>query len=99
MGNADKDCSLEYELRDKIFERLNIDYIDKEDVDFDAPIFSSYEGDESEGSGLDLDSVDALDLVVILRNNYNVEVSDEGIKIFKSIRTIADFIRSNKSEQ
>lgn len=96
MGNTDKDCSLEYELRDAIFERLKIDYIDKEEVDFDAPIFNTYDGD---GTGLDLDSVDALDLVVILRNNYNVEVSDEGIQIFKSIRTIADFIRSKQSEQ
>ena len=84
---------LEIEIRDLIFDRLEIDYIDKEDVDFDAPIFSSYDDEED---GLGLDSVDALELVVGLNETYGVEVSDEDMAIFQSISTSADFVSENK---
>lgn len=84
---------LEIEIRDLIFDRLEIDYIDKEDVDFDAPIFSSYDDEED---GLGLDSVDALELVVGLNETYGVEISDEDMAIFQSISTIADFVSENK---
>lgn len=84
---------LEIEIRDLIFDRLEIDYIDKEDVDFDAPIFSSYDDEED---GLGLDSVDALELVVGLNETYGVEISDEDMAIFQSISTIADFVSENR---
>lgn len=84
---------LEEEIRDMIFERLRIDYIDKNTVNYDAPIFSSF---DSEGAGLGLDSVDALELVVGLKENYGLEIGDEDMGIFQSIRSIADYIRENK---
>ena len=84
---------LQIEIRDLIFDRLEIDYIDKETVDFDAPIFSSYDDGEE---GLGLDSVDALELVVGLNERYGVEISDEDMAIFQSISTIADFVCENK---
>lgn len=84
---------LQIEIRDLIFERLEIDYIDKEVVDFDAPIFASYDDGEE---GLGLDSVDALELVVGLNEKYGVEISDEDMAIFQSISTIADFVYENK---
>lgn len=87
--------NLEQEVRDMIFERLRIDYIDKDSVNYDAPIFSSF---DTEGEGLGLDSVDALELVVGLKEKYGLEVSDEDMAIFQSIRTIADFIREKKGQ-
>lgn len=84
---------LQIEIRDLIFDRLEIDYIDKETIDFDAPIFSSYDDDEE---GLGLDSVDALELVVGLNEKYGVEISDEDMAVFQSISTIADFVYENK---
>lgn len=86
--------NLEQEIRDMIIERLRIDYIDKESVNYDAPIFSSF---DSEDEGLGLDSVDALELVVGIKENYDLEVSDEDMAIFQSIYTIAEYIREKKS--
>lgn len=87
--------NIEEEVRDMIFERLRIDYINKDDVDYDAPIFSSF---DSEGDGLGLDSVDALELVVGLKEKYGIEVSDEEMGIFQSISSIADYVRENGQE-
>ncbi|MBQ8180484.1 MAG: acyl carrier protein [Ruminococcus sp.] len=87
--------NIEEEVRNMIFERLRIDYINKEDVDYDAPIFASF---DSEGDGLGLDSVDALELVVGLKEDYGIEVSDEEMGIFQSISSIADYVRENGQE-
>ena len=87
--------NIEEEVRDMIFERLRIDYINNEDVDYDAPIFASF---DSEGDGLGLDSVDALELVVGLKEKYGIEVSDEEMGIFQSITSIADYVRENGQE-
>jgi acyl carrier protein len=86
------ELSLEAKVRDMIISRLSLDEIEVETVDFDAPIFASY---DNEDEGLGLDSVDALELVVGLNEEFGVKVSDDDMEIFKSIRTIADFIRSN----
>ncbi len=96
MGMENISISLEEEIRDLIFDRLHIDYINKEEVDYDAPIFSAF---DTENIGLGLDSVDTLELVVALRTNYALEINEEGMNIFKNIRTIADCIRSKKNEQ
>lgn len=95
MSMENSIVSLEEEIRDLIFDRLRINYMKKEDVDFDAPIFSAFDTD---GVGLGLDSVDALELVVALRNKYGLEVSNEGMDILMNIRTIADHIRNKKGE-
>ncbi len=87
---------LEEEIRDMIFDRLHIDYMNKEDVDYDAPIFNAFDYDNV---GMGLDSVDALELVVALRTKFGMEINDEGMNIFKNIRTIADSIRSKQNEQ
>jgi acyl carrier protein len=81
---------LEEEIRDLIIDKLNIDYISKEEVDFDAPIFSSFDGDKS---GLGLDSVDVLEILAALRGKYGIEIKNNAFDIFKNIRSIADFVR------
>ncbi len=57
-----------------------------EEVDPEAPFF----GEE----GLGLDSIDVLELVVLLDENYGIKIRapKEGLKIFYSIRTIAEYI-------
>lgn len=86
---------LEGKVRDMIIERLGLDDVNPETVDFNAPIFTSF---DNEDEGLGLDSVDALELVVGLNEDFGVKVSDDDMGIFKSITTIADFIRAKKGE-
>lgn len=85
--------NLEQRVLELIIDRLELEDIDINEVDYDDPVFSSF---DDEGRGLELDSVDALELVVGLNEEFGVKVSDENMAIFRSIRTIADFIREEK---
>jgi acyl carrier protein len=79
------------QLKGEIIEQLNLEDIKKEDIDIDAPLF---------GEGLGLDSIDALELIVLLEKNYGIKIANpaDGKKIFQSIRTMAQFIQDNKNK-
>lgn len=94
MENTKK-MSLEEEVKVMIIDRLGLD-VDPKEIDPDAPIFKSYDMEET---GLGLDSIDALELVVGLNENFGVKVADDNMNIFKSINTISDFIREQKGEE
>ena len=80
-------------LMDKLIEeiilQLNLEGVKKEDIDNDSPLF---------GEGLGLDSIDALELIVLLEKNYGIKIANpaDGKKIFQSIRTMAAYIQENK---
>lgn len=76
-------------LRQEIIQQLNLEDMDVSDIDPDAPLF---------GEGLGLDSIDALEIMVLLEKNYGIKIEDpkEGKKIFFSIRTLAQFILENQ---
>ena len=78
-----------YKLKGEIIEQLNLEDMKKEDIDNDAPLF---------GEGLGLDSIDALELIVLLEKNYGIKVANpaDGKKIFQSVRTMAQYIEDNK---
>ncbi len=78
------------ELKTKIIESLNLQDIAPEQIEDDAPLF---------GAGLGLDSIDALELVVMLEKNYGIVIKDieEGRPAFKSVRTLADFIDARRA--
>ncbi|MDL2227590.1 phosphopantetheine-binding protein [Odoribacter sp. OttesenSCG-928-L07] len=78
-------------LKGEIIEVLNLDGMSPNDIDDDAPLF---------GDGLGLDSIDALELIVILEKNYGIKINDpsKGKEIFKSVRTIAEFISKNSTK-
>ena len=82
---------LTQKLKKEIIEVLNLEDIKPEDIDVDAPLF---------GEGLGLDSIDALELIVLLEKNYGIKIEDpkEGRKIFTSIRTMADFILEHQKK-
>ena len=86
--------ALEEQVKAMIIERLGLE-VDPSAVDIDAPIFSSF---DAEGEGLGLDSIDALELVVALNETFDIQVGDEDMAVFRSIQTIADFIREKKGE-
>jgi acyl carrier protein len=79
------------ELKQQIIEVLNLEGITPDDIDNDAPLF---------GEGLGLDSIDALELIVLMEKSYGVKLEDpkKGKEIFASIKTMAEYILNhNKS--
>lgn len=80
--------NLNFVLKQQIIEQLNLQ-VTPEDIGDDQPLF---------GEGLGLDSIDALELIVLLQQHYGLKLDnpDDGPKIFKSVNTIAEFIRSKK---
>ena len=80
------------ELKEKIIEVLNLEEITPEDIKADTPLV----GDE----GLGLDSIDALELIVLLDKNYGIRLADpkEGREIFYSIQTMADYIQKHRTK-
>ena len=79
------------ELKKHIIEVLNLEDLQPEDIDNDAPLF---------GEGLGLDSIDALELIVMMEKNYGIRVKDPsaGKEIFKSVNTMAAFIEANRTK-
>lgn len=74
-----------HELKTNIIESLKLQDIAAEQIDDEAPLF---------GTGLGLDSIDALELVVMLEKKYGIVIKDieEGRPAFRSVRTLAEFI-------
>ncbi len=76
-------------LKQEVITQLNLEEVTPEDIDADAPLF---------GEGLGLDSIDALELIVLLEKNYGIKIEDpkDGKKIFYSIRSMAEYITEHK---
>ena len=87
--------TLQQEIKECIIERLNLD-VNSDDINDDAPIFSGEDGEEVGGS-LALDSVDALEIVVALSNQYDIEITDNDMMIFQSINTITQFVEEKRA--
>ena len=79
------------ELKVKIIEALNLEEVRPEDIDENASLF---------GDGLGLDSIDALELIVMMERNYGIKLKDpaQGKEIFKSITVMADYIQKNRAK-
>ena len=79
------------ELKKQNIEVLNLEEMQPEDIDAEAPLF---------GEGLGLDSIDALELIVLMEKKYGIKLKDpkEGKAIFKSIATMAEYISSHRSK-
>lgn len=80
------------ELKQRIIEALNLEEMTPDDIDTDAPLF----GDD----GLGLDSIDALELIVLMEKRYGIKLASpaEGKAIFKSVRTIAEYVNENRKK-
>lgn len=78
-------------LKKEIIEVLNLEDVSPEDIRDDAPLF---------GEGLGLDSIDALELIVLMEKNYGVKLKDpsQGRELFRSIRVMAAYIQENRTK-
>ena len=78
-------------LKEQIIDALNLEEITPEDIENDAPLF---------GDGLGLDSIDALELIVILDKFYGIKLANPaaGKEIFKSVATIDEYVSKNRTK-
>lgn len=84
--------SIENELKELIIKSLELEDITVDDIDDEAPLFIE---------GLGLDSIDALELGMALKKKYNLKMSadkEQNKKYFYSVKTLANYIRSNIGE-
>lgn len=79
------------QLKNQIIEALNLEDMAAADIDTEAPLF---------GEGLGLDSIDALELIVLMEREYGIKLSNpaEGKQIFQSVATIADYVSKNRKK-
>lgn len=80
------------ELKNKIIEALNLEEMTPEDIDNDAPLFGA--------NGLGLDSIDALELIVLMEKNYGIKMKDpqQSREVFKSVAVMAQYIAEHRAK-
>ncbi|MBC6490172.1 phosphopantetheine-binding protein [Flavihumibacter stibioxidans] len=78
-------------LKLQIIEALNLQGMQPEEIDDSAPLF---------GEGLGLDSIDSLEMIVLMERNYGIKIEDprEGRRVFESINMMAEYIQTNRKK-
>ncbi len=79
------------ELKQHIIDSLNLEELEPADIEDDEPLFNK---------GLGLDSIDALELTVMLEKHYGIRIKDikVGRKAFASVNALAAFVRENQGQ-
>lgn len=80
---------LKVTLKQQIIDSLNLQGMKPENIDDNAPLF---------GEGLGLDSIDSLELMVLLERNYGIKIEDarEGRKVLGSVQSMAEYISQHR---
>jgi len=79
------------DLKVQIIEQLNLVNTKPEDIGDDDSLF---------GAGLGLDSLDVLELIVLLKQKYKLKLAnaEEGPKVFRSVKSMAEYITANQAQ-
>ena len=80
------------ELKDLLIEGLHLEDVTPDEIELDEPLF---------GEGLGLDSIDALEIAVLLDRKYGVKITsgdDRNPEIFASIKSLTDFVSTNRTK-
>lgn len=82
---------LEQELKARIIEALNLEEMTVEQIDSDAPLF---------GEGLGLDSIDSLELIMMLDKYYGIKLTDKTIakQVLANVRTLAEYVNELRTK-
>lgn len=84
---------LENEIKQLIIDSLNLEGLSSEDIDSEAPLF---------GDGLGLDSIDALELGLAIKNHFKIKLSSSSDELkdhFKSVSSLAKLIENLQNSQ
>jgi acyl carrier protein len=84
-------AALKQQLKEQIIQFLNLTTVKPEDIKDDEALF---------GEGLGLDSIDSIELIVLLSREYGINIEDpkEGRKILTDINTMVDYIEKNRTK-
>ena len=84
-------AALKQQLKEQIIQFLNLISVKPEDIKDDEPLF---------GEGLGLDSIDSIELIVLLGREYGIDIKDpkEGRKVLVDINTIAAYIEQHRTK-
>jgi acyl carrier protein len=87
MGNTE----LKEKLKSQIILFLNLTDLTPADIADDQPLF---------GDGLGLDSIDSLELIVLLKREYGINIQDPkvGRKVLVDVNSMADYIEQNRTK-
>ena len=82
---------LKQQLKEQIIEFLNLIDVKPSDIEDDKPLF---------GEGLGLDSIDSIELIVLLERFYGIKITDpkEGRKVLVDINTMAEYIEQHRTK-
>jgi len=82
---------LKQQLKKQIIEFLNLNSLKPEDIKDDELLF---------GEGLGLDSIDSLELIVLLKREYGIIIQDpkEGRKVLIDVNTMVEYIEKNRTK-
>ena len=84
-------AELKEQLKKQVIEFLNLTTVNPADIKDDDPLF---------GEGLGLDSIDSIELIVLLGREYGIDIKDpkEGRKVLTSINTMAAYIEEHRTK-
>ena len=84
-------AELKQQVKEQIIQFLNLTTVKPEDIKDDQPLF---------GEGLGLDSIDSIELIVLLSREYGITIQDpkEGRKILTDINTMVSYIEKNRTK-
>jgi acyl carrier protein len=82
---------LKQTVKEQIISFLNLTSVKPEDIKDDEPLF---------GEGLGLDSIDSLELIVLLHREYGIDIKDpkDGRKVLVDVNTMVDYIEQHRTK-
>ena len=84
----DKRREILHGIKEELVERLELD-ISPEDIDDDVYLF---------GGGLQLDSIDSMEIIIGMQARFNVEIPEGDMSSLRTINTLADFVQANQAQ-